>query len=590
MAIFHMKIKIINRRSGRSAVASAAYRSGEKLVNDYDGLEHDYTRKNWIEHKEIILPESAPKEYKDRSSLWNAVEKIEKSSVSRLSREFEIALPKEMTLEQQIEVAKKFVEDNIISLNLCADICIHNPPVMNDRHQPIDEFGNPTKDVNKMIFRNPHAHIMTTLRPLDEVGRWQKKSEVEYICKCGDEEKKLTANELKLDENKIWQKQYKYINDKEKMWLTKDEGEALGLKRVNRTPRTTVGGRLNPHVEYINDKARVFEWRENWEKIVNEKFKDLESDTRIDHRSYKDQGKEDILPTQHMGPSATNMERRAMREIIEGKNPDSIIHSELALINKQIKEHNRFVIDLRSNIEKITKSAKEYVEKTVHRLNSIRVQLIGNLYDKSVMEYTYNKLSDSLIPEKNRLSLYRKEIENNKKQNEKYYDEIVKLQKNLKSVSHINISKRNNIIKQISKFQNYIEINNQSLIYTQNKYDIHSNNEFIKLQIEINNRQNQYQKLSDEINNIQEDNDRFINEYKELFDEINNEQTLNNQKLFDSNYERLLENELYVKYKNDYKREKYISIRNNVDKMIKNIIGNKDNTLDKKKTNKFARH
>ena len=171
MAIFHMKIKIINRRSGRSAVASAAYRSGEKLVNDYDGLEHDYTRKNWIEHKEIILPESAPKEYKDRSSLWNAVEKIEKSSVSRLSREFEIALPKEMTLEQQIEVAKKFVEDNIISLNLCADICIHNPPVMNDRHQPIDEFGNPTKDVNKMIFRNPHAHIMTTLRPLDEVGR-----------------------------------------------------------------------------------------------------------------------------------------------------------------------------------------------------------------------------------------------------------------------------------------------------------------------------------------------------------------------------------------------------------------------------------
>lgn len=590
MAIFHMKIKIINRRSGRSAVASAAYRSGEKLVNDYDGLEHDYTRKNWIEHKEIILPESAPKEYKDRSSLWNAVEKIEKSSVSRLSREFEIALPKEMTLEQQIEVAKKFVEDNIISLNLCADICIHNPPVMNDRHQPIDEFGNPTKDVNKMIFRNPHAHIMTTLRPLDEVGRWQKKSEVEYICKYGDEEKKLTANELKLDENKIWQKQYKYINDKEKMWLTKDEGEALGLKRVNRTPRTTVGGRLNPHVEYINDKARVFEWRENWEKIVNEKFKDLKSDTRIDHRSYKDQGKEDILPTQHMGPSATNMERRAMREIIEGKNPDSIIHSELALINKQIKEHNRFVIELRSNIEEITKSAKEYVEKTVHRLNSIRAQLIGNLYDKSVMEYTYNKLSDSLIPEKNRLSLYRKEIENNKKQNEKYYDEIVKLQKNLKSVSHINISKRNNIIKQISKFQNYIEINNQSLIYTQNKYDIHSNNEFIKLQIEINNRQNQYQKLSDEINNIQEDNDRFINEYKELFDEINNEQTLNNQKLFDSNYERLLENELYVKYKNDYKREKYISIRNNVDKMIKNIIGNKDNTLDKKKTNKFARH
>ena len=114
MAIYHFKVKIINRKSGRSAVASAAYRSGEKLVNEYDGLEHDYTKKHWIEYKEIILPECAPNEYKDRNTLWNAVEKIEKSNMARLSREFEVALPVELTQEQQIEVLQKLDRKSVV--------------------------------------------------------------------------------------------------------------------------------------------------------------------------------------------------------------------------------------------------------------------------------------------------------------------------------------------------------------------------------------------------------------------------------------------------------------------------------------------
>lgn len=333
MAIYHLKVKIINRKSGRSAVASAAYRSGEKLVNEYDGLEHDYTKKHWIEYKEIILPECAPNEYKDRNTLWNAVEKIEKSNMARLSREFEVALPVELTQEQQIEVLQKFIKDEIIPLNLCADICIHNPPVMNDYKQPIDDTGHPTKEKDKMIFRNPHAHVMVTMRPLDSNGKWEKKSEVEYICKRGNEEKRFTANEYNKEKYNGWEKQYKYVNGKAKVWLPKSEGEALGLERVNRSPRTTKGGRINPNVSYINDKARVFEWREHWEDVVNEKFKELGLDISIDHRSLKDQGR-DELPTYHMGPQATNIERRAERELIEGIDESQIIHSDIALINK----------------------------------------------------------------------------------------------------------------------------------------------------------------------------------------------------------------------------------------------------------------
>ena len=104
MAIYHCAVKIIGRSAGRSSVAAAAYRSAECLTNEYDGIEHDFTKKGWVEFTEIILPENAPVEYKDRSTLWNAVEAVEKSQDAQLAREFEVALPAELTREQQIEL------------------------------------------------------------------------------------------------------------------------------------------------------------------------------------------------------------------------------------------------------------------------------------------------------------------------------------------------------------------------------------------------------------------------------------------------------------------------------------------------------
>ena len=105
MAIYHCSIKIISRGKGKSAVAAAAYRSGENLTNEYDGITHDYTRKGGVVHTEILLPDHAPTEYADRAVLWNAVEKIEKAKNAQLAREIEIALPKELTREQGISLA-----------------------------------------------------------------------------------------------------------------------------------------------------------------------------------------------------------------------------------------------------------------------------------------------------------------------------------------------------------------------------------------------------------------------------------------------------------------------------------------------------
>ncbi|WP_368168786.1 MobA/MobL family protein, partial [Agathobacter rectalis] len=271
-----------------------------------------------------------------------------------------------------------------------------------------------------MIFRNPHAHVMVTMRPLDSNGKWEKKSEVEYICKRGDEEKRFTADEFNKEKDNGWEKQYKYVNGKEKVWLTKSEGEAMGLERVNRSPRTTKGGRINPNVSYINDRARVFEWRKHWEMAVNDKFKELGLDISIDHRSFKDQGR-DELPSYHMGPQATNIERRAERELLEGKDETQIVHSDIALINKQIKEHNKFVVELRKSIEYLTKAAKDHLDNTLRKMQSIRVQLIGNTYESDAMSVLFHKLSDALIPNRNKLSLYKKELEHNRNQNQKLY-------------------------------------------------------------------------------------------------------------------------------------------------------------------------
>ena len=96
MAIYHLEAKIISRGTGRSAVAAAAYLSCSKILNDYDGIQHDYIRKRGLVWQQVFLPEQAPQEWQERSVLWNAVEENEKTKDSCLAREFVVAIPIEL--------------------------------------------------------------------------------------------------------------------------------------------------------------------------------------------------------------------------------------------------------------------------------------------------------------------------------------------------------------------------------------------------------------------------------------------------------------------------------------------------------------
>ena len=174
IAIYHCNISIVSRGKGKSAVAAAAYRSGEKLTNEWDGMTHDYTRKGGVVHTEIMLPPHAPSSFSDRSTLWNSVELYEKAGNAQLAREIDAALPIELSREEQIRLVREYCSSQFVSRGMCVDFVIH--------------------DTNS---GNPHCHIMLTMRPLDERGAWAAKSKKEYDLDENGERIRLPSGRYK---------------------------------------------------------------------------------------------------------------------------------------------------------------------------------------------------------------------------------------------------------------------------------------------------------------------------------------------------------------------------------------------------------
>ncbi|MBY2991107.1 Ti-type conjugative transfer relaxase TraA [Rhizobium leguminosarum] len=156
MAIYHLSMKPIARSAGRSAVASAAYRAAERLTNERDGLTHDFSNRTGVEHAEIVLPaQSSAYWAMKRSALWNAAERAEKRSDARIAREFEIALPHELTPDQRLALTRAFAEDLANRYGAAVDFAIHRPGGASD-------------------IRNSHAHLMMTTREVRETGLGDK--------------------------------------------------------------------------------------------------------------------------------------------------------------------------------------------------------------------------------------------------------------------------------------------------------------------------------------------------------------------------------------------------------------------------------
>lgn len=243
MAIYHLRLKVISRALGRaakpggatrrSAIAAAAYRSGERLYDDSQGRWFQFDKPDVV-HAEILAPTGAPAWVFDRQTLWNLVERAEKRMDAQLAREVEITLPRELSLEEQIALVRTFVREHFVAKGMIADVGIHCPDAADGREQP-------------------HAHVLLTLRPLDPEGPFGFSARKERDWNEREDVAQAVAEARKR------------FND---TGLPEDK-EALDAAEATRN---------------------VNIWRREWAAHANRALAEAGSTARIDHRTLEAQG------------------------------------------------------------------------------------------------------------------------------------------------------------------------------------------------------------------------------------------------------------------------------------------------------------
>ena len=254
---------------GNSAIGAAAYQSGEKIYSEY---EHEWKSGDHLEriiHKEILLPPNAPEKFRDRATLWNAVDASETKTTAQTARRIIMALPKELTQEQNIELIRNYCQTSFVDRGMIADFAVHD-----------DNEGN------------PHAHVLLTMRSINEQGEWNPKTRTEFI----------------LDEN----------------------GERI----------QTANGKFKRRCvswDGWNDRGNCEIWRHEWEVMQNAALEKAGREERIDMRSFERQGIE-LVPTVHLGPAASALEKKG-------------IHTELGDHNRIVKAVNALLIAIKNKLK-----------------------------------------------------------------------------------------------------------------------------------------------------------------------------------------------------------------------------------------------
>ena len=308
----HFQISIQKRSENKSAVAGAAYQSGSKLFSEYDNRTKNYLRKqNEVIHSEILLPQNAPQEYLDRETLWNSAEKAETQWNSQLARKIIIALPNEISSEQYAKLVRNYCCEQFVSKGMCCDFAVHDK-------------GD----------GNPHAHIMLTMRAIDENGKW--------LPKC------------------------------RKVYDLDEHGNRIGSHREDT-------------VDW-NKKDNAEIWRHAWEEKVNEYLEKNNRPERIDMRSYERQGI-DLVPTVHLGPAASEMERRGEETILGTLNRD------IAKFNSARKLLRKALSDFKAWVEEIKQILSELKEEKEPTIADILIDYINSRQEthNGKSRYFYNK-------------------------------------------------------------------------------------------------------------------------------------------------------------------------------------------------------
>jgi len=315
MAIYHLSMQIISRSKGQSAVAAAAYRSGEKLHDERTDEQKFYARDVQPETM-ILTPSDAPEWMKDRNRLWNEVEKVEKRKDSQLARELNIALPIELNQDQQKELIQSFAQNEFVQKGMVADISIHRDNA-----------------------NNPHAHIMLTMRNLDQDGFGKK--------------------------NRDW------------------NADFANAKENNRG--------------YVKNSEGCLSIREEWANYANQALEQAQSKERITHLSHENRGLE-VLPTIHLGHVAHDMEKKGKQshrgQINRERQEYNKAVIDLQAYRRQKEAHVKKMKEKEKQFGFSTDIEKTYIQKAASILNQKAI----SLDDISKRQEELRKISDRHDP------------------------------------------------------------------------------------------------------------------------------------------------------------------------------------------------
>ncbi len=290
MAIFYMRTSIVRASSGKSAVASAAYQSGELLHSERLGKNFHFSGKEEIVHEEILLPKNAPQKYYDRETLWNAVEEIQNKSNSRFARQFIIAIPNEWTREDAIKYSREFIEKNLVDKGMAVDWAYHEKDGINAEPD------------------NHHLHLLCTIRGFNDDGSWSSMEKKDYALDENGE--RIPIIDPETGKQKVRIRERNGYHCEEKQWK-----------------------RITVQSNNWNSKQFLQQLKQDWAEICNEHLSE-----KIDPRSYKECGNE-LLPMLHEGSAVREMSKRG-------------IDTDISLENQERKKHNETLLKLQNLISK----------------------------------------------------------------------------------------------------------------------------------------------------------------------------------------------------------------------------------------------
>lgn len=346
------------------------------------------------------------------------MESAEKTKDSRLARQLIVALPVELGRDDWLLLLRSFIRTECVDKGMCADFAIHDP----DGH-------------------NPHAHIMLTMRPLDAHGKWQSKTQKEYLCRKADEEHGFTAQEFLQAKEDGWEKQYKYKNAAGvSAWLTPTQAaNGPGWERCSKQPKAAKFGRQNPLCARWNSPEQLLEWREAWADAVNRALEEKQQSARVTHLSHAALGL-DEQPAVHEGGQARSLELQGIK-------------ADRCELNRQIRADNKLLRELKAQLAKLSKAVENTVEHIAETLERLRSSLIMLQYRLLVN----HKQADTW---KRQVNYYRPILQDYHAVTQQLADkksEQEQLQTNRSVLSPLQIKQRRQLAEQIAALTEEIE-------------------------------------------------------------------------------------------------------------------------------------